>query len=106
MTSVRMFMQIAAHQNLIIHQMDVKTAYLNAEINTEIYLKQIEGYEIRAEDGSEIVFKLNKSIYGLKQSGRNWNQLLHSCLEQNGFKRNPVDHCVYTKHDKMVLELS
>ena len=59
MTSVRMLMQIAADQNLIIHQMDVKTAYLNVEIDTEIYLKQPEGYEIRAEDGSELVFKLN-----------------------------------------------
>ena len=51
--------------------MDVKTAYLNVEIDTEIYLKQPEGYEIRAEDGSELVFKLNISIYGLKQSGSN-----------------------------------
>ena len=85
--------------------MDVKTAYLNAEIDTEIYLKQPEGYKIGAEDGSELVFKLNKSIYGLKQSGRNWNQLLHSRLEQNGFKRNPVDYCVYTDHDQDGLRI-
>ena len=68
-------------------------------------MKQPECYEIRAEDGSELVFKLNKSIYGLKQSGRNWNQLSHSCLEQNSFKRNPVDYCVYTKHDQDGLRI-
>ena len=101
----RILMQIAADQNLIIHQMDVKTAYLNAEIDTDIYLQQPEGYEIRAEDGSELVFRLNRSIYGLKQSGRNWNQLLHSFLEKNGFKRNPVDYCVYTKHDQDGLSI-
>ena len=38
-------------------------------------------------------------------SGRNWYQLLHSCLEQNGFKRNSVDHFVYTKHDQDDLRI-
>lgn len=97
MTSLRTLMQIAAQHDLVVHQMDVSTAYLNASIDTEIYIKQPEGYEVKSEDGEELVWKLNKSLYGLKQSGRNWNQLLHDYFIREGFQRNPVDHCVYLK---------
>ena len=47
-------------------------------------------------DGT-LVYKLNKSLYGLKQSGRNWNNVLHCCLVENAFVESPADHCVYTK---------
>lgn len=49
---------------------------------------------------------LEKSLYGLKQSGRNWNRLLHDCLTENDFTQNPTDHCVYakqTKHGKTIM---
>ena len=84
-TSIRSLMQIAAQHDLILHQMDVKTAYLNAPIDCEIYMEQDEGFEIQSENG-RLVYKLNKSLYGLKQSGRNWNSLLHSYLQANKFK--------------------
>ena len=76
-TSVRALMQIAAHNNLTVHQMDVKTAFLHAPIDTEIYLEQPEGFEVKSNDGEKLVYRLKKSIYGLKQSGRNWNRVLH-----------------------------
>lgn len=41
--------------------------------------------------------KLEKSLYGLIQSGRNWNRVLHDCLTENVFRQNPADHCVYAK---------
>lgn len=44
--------------------------------------------------------KLEKSIYGLKQSGRNLNEMLHACLLDDNFTQNPADHCVYTKESK------
>lgn len=68
--SVRALMQIAAQNDLIVHQMDVKTAYLHAPIEEEIYMDQPEGFR---QTGSEqrLVYKLKKSLYGLKQSGRN-----------------------------------
>ena len=78
-TSIRSLMQIAAQHDLILHQMDVKTAYLNAPIDCEIYMEQTEGSEVQRGKG-RLVYKLNKSLYGLKQSGRNWNSLLHSYL--------------------------
>ena len=95
-TSIRSLMQIAAQHDLILHQMDVKTAYLNAPIDCEIYMEQAEGFEVQREKG-KLVYKLNKSLYGLKQSGRNWNSLLHSYLQANKFAQSPTDHCVYIR---------
>ena len=96
-TSVRALMQIAVHNNLTVHQMDVKTAFLHAPIDTEIYLEQPEGFEVKSNDGEKLVYRLKKSIYGLKQSGRNWNRVLHDHLCNDGFVQNSVDHCVYKK---------
>ena len=94
--SVRVLMQKAAQENMTLHQMDVKTAYLHAPIDFEIYMKQPEGYEVTSENGDILVCKLKKSLYGLKQSGRNWNKVLHDCLTENQFIQNQADHCVYT----------
>ena len=99
-TSVRALMQIAAQNNLIVHQMDVKTAYLHAPIDTEIYIEQPEGFQVTLDTGEQLVCKLKKSLYGLKQSGRNWNRVLHEHLCNDGFVQNPVDHCVYKKNNE------
>lgn len=102
LTSLRVMLQKAAQENLLLHQMDVKTAYLHAPIDHEIYIEQPEGYE----EGKGLVCKLEKSLYGLKQSGRNWNRVLHDCLTENGFRQNPADHCVYAKetiHGKAII---
>lgn len=96
-TSVRALMQIAVQNNLIVHQMDVKTAYLHAPIHEEIFLEQPEGFEMMSETGEKLVYRLKKSLYGLKQSGRNWYELLNDHLEQDNFVRNLSDHCVYRK---------
>ena len=106
LTSVRVLMQKAAQENLILHQMDVKTAYLNAPIDCEIYMEQPEGYEIKSSTKEKLVCKLERSLYGLKQSGRNWNKVLHEHLTKIHFVQNQADHCVYTretKHDKVIM---
>ena len=77
-------------ENLLIHQMDVKTAYLHAPIDYDIYINPPEGYE-ETDDGQ--LYKLEKSHYGL-------NQILHDCLTNDGYTQNPADHCVYTKESK------
>ena len=94
-TSIRILMQISVQYDLIVHQMDVKTAYLNAPIDCEIYVKQPEGYEITNHPKETLVYKLNKSLYGLKQSGRNWNNLLHKFFMNNNFIQSSADPCVY-----------
>lgn len=96
MTSVRALMQVAVQEGLTLHQMDVKSAYLHAPMDCEVYMGQPEGFEIKSDTGEHLVCKLNKSLYGLKQSGRIWNMLLHDYLTENGFVQNDADQCVYT----------
>lgn len=106
MTTVRIVMQKAVQEGLILHQMDVETAYLHAPIDCEVYLEQPEGYEIESKSGEKLVCKLQKSLYGLKQSGRNWNTMLHVYLTENGFKQNPADNCLYIRereNEKVIL---
>ena len=55
-----------------------------------------EGYE----EKEGVVYRLEKSLYGLKQSGRNWNWVLHDCLTENGFTQNQADNCVYSQESK------
>ena len=87
--------------DLIVHQMDVKMVYLHAPIDYEIFVMQPEEFKTY-----ELVYRLNKSLYRLKQSGRNWNKMLHECLIRNGFIQNPADHCVYVKQNERLLIVS
>ena len=90
-------MQIAIQDNLLVHQMDVKTAYLNADIDCELYVEQPQGYIKSGKNCESLVCKLNKSLYGLKQSGRMWNNVLNSFLISENFVQSLADTCVYTK---------
>ena len=67
-TSIRIVLSLAAKYDLIVHQMDVKTAFLNGELDEDIYMIQPEGYV--EESNPNLVCKLNRSLYGLKQSPR------------------------------------
>ena len=98
MTSVRLLMQLAIENDMTIDQIDVKTAYLNAPIEEEIYVEQAKGFEKLCKTGQKLVYKLNKSLYGLKQSGRNWNQTLNNHLMTLGFYKSQNDPCLYIKH--------
>ena len=77
--------------------MDVTTAFLNATLDEEIYMQQPEGYEI--SKGSDLVCKLNKSLYGLKQASLAWNQRVDKVLRNLGFIRNRAENCLYFKKD-------
>ena len=69
-------------------------AFLNGELNEDIYMKQPEGFEVRGKE--HLVCKLNQSIYGLKQSPRCWNEALNSQLKKMHFKQLENDPCIYT----------
>ncbi|PIK39827.1 hypothetical protein BSL78_23335 [Apostichopus japonicus] len=99
-SSIRALMQLSIQHNLIVHQMDVKTAYLNAPIDCELYVEQPEGFAVSGKNGEKLVCRLKKSLYGLKQSGRNWNSLLHSYFVGESYSQSLVDPCVYTKHEE------
>jgi hypothetical protein len=82
---------MAASKKMIIHQMDVDTAFLNAPLEEDIYMIPPDGYDIAPGK----VLKLKKSLYGLKQSPRNFNMTLNNTLVQMGFQRCVSDTCIY-----------
>ena len=97
-TSIRLILAIVASLDLELHQMDVKTAFLNRELDEEIYMEQPTGF---VKEGHEHkVCKLLKSIYGLKQSSRQWYFRFQEVVLSNGFTMIDEDNCVYTKRSK------
>src|SRR4051812_15923794 len=75
--------------------MDVKTAFLNGNIEEQLYMVQPEGF-IDPKDAGK-VFKLQRSIYGLKQASRRWNLHFDDMIKAFGFVRNGEELCVYKK---------
>jgi hypothetical protein len=71
-----------------IHQMDIKTTFLNGDLEEEIYMEQLKGF---TQEGEHLVCKLHKSLYGLKQSPRAWNQKLDVFLKSIKFVRSDAD---------------
>ena len=98
MSSIRVLLQYAIQNDMLVHHMDVKMAYLNAPIDCEIFMEQPERYERVGKNGERLVCKLNKSLYGLKQSGQNWNNTLHDYLLRESFTQSLADPCVYIRN--------
>ena len=96
-TSIRTLLAIANQLNLEVHQMDVSTAFLNSELEEEIYMTQPEGYVKEGEE--DLVCKLNKSIYGLKQSSRCWFNTMDEFLKNSGYVQSSSDPCLYIKRE-------
>ena len=77
-TSIRILMSIVSALDLELYQMDVKTSFLNGDLKEE-----------------NKVYKLKKSLYGLKQASRQWYYTFHNAIVKFGFRANDYDHCVY-----------
>ncbi|KAJ9692948.1 hypothetical protein PVL29_011870 [Vitis rotundifolia] len=93
--SLRIILALVAHFDLELQQMDVKTAFLNGELEEEVYMKQPEGFP--SSDGEQLVCKLKKSIYDLKQASRQWYLKFHNIVSSFGFVENVMDQCIYLK---------
>jgi hypothetical protein len=97
LTSVRLILSIAANYGLQVHQMDVDSAFLNADLdNTEIYLSTPEGLHGLTADEC---LHLKKALYGLKQAPREWNSTINNYLTEKGFTRLDSDSCIYVRGD-------
>ena len=94
-SSIRALLAYAVQNDMLIHQMDVVTAFLNGTLSEEIYMQQPDGYVVSGKE--HLVCRLKKSLYGLKQSPRCWNTAFREHLELIGFKQNPADPCVFTR---------
>ncbi|KAF6767306.1 Zinc finger, CCHC-type, partial [Kalmanozyma brasiliensis GHG001] len=108
--TLRLLMILSLQLGLTIYQMDVVTAYLNGDIDTDIHMRvpplapdmELAGTTPADRNptmnkNTSVVCKLNKSLYGLKQAGQNWYQKADSTLIQMGFTRNEHDPALYTK---------
>ncbi|KAJ9553540.1 hypothetical protein OSB04_017585 [Centaurea solstitialis] len=96
-STIRLLIALAAIHNLVVHQMDVKTAFLNGELDEEVYMKQPEGFVMPSNEHK--VCKLVKSLYGLKQAPKQWHQKFDEVILSSGFKLNQSDKCVYSRFD-------
>nr|GEU77264.1 zinc finger, CCHC-type [Tanacetum cinerariifolium] len=96
-TTIRLWIALAAIHNLVIHQMDVKTTFLNGDLDEEVYMNQPEGFVMPGNEHK--VCKLVKSLYGLKQAPKQWHQKFDEVVLSSGFLLNQSDKCVYSKFD-------
>ncbi|GJV90187.1 putative ribonuclease H-like domain-containing protein [Tanacetum coccineum] len=93
--AIRLFIAHAASMNMVIFQMDVKTAFLNGELNEVVYVSQPEGF-VDPEHPSH-VYRLKKALYGLKQAPRAWYDKLSAFLIKSGFTKGVVDPTLFTR---------
>jgi transposase InsO family protein len=94
-TSIRMVLSLTSELGWELEQMDVDTAFLYAPLEEEVYMRLPEGYEKLDQDGKPLVARLLKSLYGLKQSPRNWNTHLDAWLVESGWVQTKADPGVY-----------
>ncbi|GJS95786.1 retrovirus-related pol polyprotein from transposon TNT 1-94, partial [Tanacetum coccineum] len=85
----------AATKNMIIYQMDVKTAFLNGDLQEEVFVSQPEGFE--DQNNPTHVYRLKKALYGLKQAPRAWYDTLSKFLLANNFFKGVVDPTLFTR---------
>jgi hypothetical protein len=104
-TSIRTIIALAAKMKWKLHQMDVKTTFLNGVIEEEVYIEQPQGFEV--EDRKTHVCRLKKALYGLKQAPRAWYGRIDSFLTSLGFTKSKVDSNLYFKvmNDEPVILL-
>ena len=94
--SIRILLALAVQNDMLLHQMDVVTAFLNGTLEEEIYMQQPDGY---IQQGKEhLVCKLKKFLYGLKQSPRCWNKVFTEFMESIGFQQSSADPCIYVQN--------
>ncbi|GKF15808.1 retrovirus-related pol polyprotein from transposon TNT 1-94, partial [Tanacetum coccineum] len=101
--AIRIFLVFATHMNMVIYQMDVKTAFLNGNLREEVYVSQPDGFV--DPDKPNYVYKLKKALYGLKQAPRAWYDMLSSFLISNDFSKGLVDPTLFIRRDGKELLL-
>ncbi|GJW31098.1 putative ribonuclease H-like domain-containing protein [Tanacetum coccineum] len=93
--AIRIFLAFSAHKNMIVYQMDVKTAFLNGILREEVYVSQPDGFV--DQDNLNHVYKLKKALYGLKQAPRAWYDLLSNFLLTQDFSKGTVDPTLFIR---------
>ena len=101
--AIRTILALAGLQDLHLHSIDISHAFINGDLDEEVYMQQPEGFDLGSP---QKVLRLRKSIYGLKQASRMWYQKLQSVLVEMGFQCVKVDSSIYVfKKDKVHIIL-
>ncbi len=95
MATMRAVIAVVASRGWVLHQMDVKNAFLHGELQEEVYLDQPPGYEDMSHPNH--VCRLRKALYGLKQAPREWHDKIAKCLVTIGFRMLDADHSLYVR---------
>ncbi|GJV32699.1 retrovirus-related pol polyprotein from transposon TNT 1-94 [Tanacetum coccineum] len=101
--AIQIFLAFVAHMNMVVYQMDVKTAFLNGNLREEVYVSQPDGFV--DPDKPNYVYKLKKALYGLKQAPRAWYDMLSSFLISNDFSKGSVDPTLFIRREGKELLL-
>lgn len=86
---------IASKRKMVVKHLDIKTAYLYGVLEEEVYMRQPPGCTVPGKE--DYVCRLNRSIYGLRQSARCWHKRLHDVLTNLKFKQSSADPCLYVR---------
>ncbi|GKE26046.1 retrotransposon protein, putative, unclassified, partial [Tanacetum coccineum] len=95
--AIRIFIAFVAYMNMVVYQMDVKTAFLNGILHKEVHVSQPDGFV--DPDNPNHMYKLKKALYGLKQAPRAWYNLLLSFLLSENFTKGTVDPTLFVRHE-------
>ncbi|RVW89954.1 Retrovirus-related Pol polyprotein from transposon TNT 1-94 [Vitis vinifera] len=95
MSTIRLVLEMVAAENLHLKQLDVKTAFLHGDLEEDLYMIQPEGFIVQGQEN--LVCKLRKSLYDLKQAPRQWYKKFDNFMHRIGFKKYEADHCCYVK---------
>ncbi|GKC55584.1 retrovirus-related pol polyprotein from transposon TNT 1-94 [Tanacetum coccineum] len=101
--AIRIFLAFVAHMNMVVYQMDVKTAFLNGNLWEEVYVSQPDGFVDK--DNPNHVYKLKKALYGLKQAPRVWYDMLSSFLISQDFSKGSVDPSLFISAESARITL-
>ena len=101
--AIRMLLVFACFKDFVLYQIDVKSVFLNDFINEKVYVEQPPSF--KSFNFPNHVFKLKKTLYGLKQTPRTWYEILNKFLLENGFKMGKIDTTFFikTKENDMFL---
>ncbi|CAM9893648.1 unnamed protein product, partial [Heterosigma akashiwo] len=102
--SLRLLLAISANKGYAVDSLDISTAFLNGDIDREVYVKSAFRFQ-RPSASYNKVWKLNKALYGLKQSPKLWYMGLHEHLLSLGFQRSGYESCLYSRRDSLGGEL-
>ena len=100
LTIVRVLLSIAAHRNWNMLQLDINNAFLNGDLIEEIYMDMPLGYPVKNDN---MVCKLTKSLYGLRQASRQWFHKFSTTFLDQGFQQCPADHSLFTRRSGATL---